>query len=129
MDYKKTTSLIVPTQKWEWIGDYLVARFLEMFWTDELITQYIDSSRSKFDKEKYTHLITWVGDSGIISVKDYQEFLDNLRSTLPNKFRKKWTAGKPWFDNVMPIIDLWMGPMTFEQGKLLAEGRKSALTK
>lgn len=126
MNYKKKTTITVPSFHWEAIGDWLIARFLEEFWTDALVNEYISSWRKQFDKLEYLKNSNWPNEEGIISVKDYQEFLDNLRKSLPKKYRKKWSAGKPWFDNVVPMVDMGIWPMTFEQGKLLLEGRKEA---
>lgn len=121
MTYTKKTTITIPTQRWEAIGDWLIARFLEMFGTDELITQYLESGRRQFDKMKYTQIATWDVAwtlTWVIAIADYQEFLDYLYDNLPSKYRKIGTAGKPWFKNVMPIIDLWMGPLTFEGAAL-----------
>lgn len=118
MKYIKTTTISIPEIRWEAIGDWIIARFLEMFGSDELITQYLSSGRKQFDKSKYVELATWMNAQWlmdwVISIADYQEFLNWLRVILPSKFRKKGTAWSPWFDNVMPMVDLWMGPMTFE---------------
>lgn len=121
MTYTKKTTITIPTQRWEAIGDWLIARFLEMFGTDELITQYLDSGRRLFDKVKYTAVATWNVAwvlTGIITIADYQEFLDYLYDNLPSKYRKIGTAWKPWFKNVMPIIDLGLWPLTFEGAAL-----------
>lgn len=118
MKYIKTTTISIPEIRWEAIGDWIIARFLEMFGSDELINQYLSSGRKQFDKSKYVELATWMNAQWlmdwVISIADYQEFLNWLRVILPSKFRKKGTAWSPWFDNVMPMVDLWMGPMTFE---------------
>lgn len=125
MKYIKTTTISIPEIRWEAIGDWIIARFLEMFGSDELINQYLSSGRKQFDKSKYVELATWLNIhwlmDWVISIADYQEFLDWLRVILPSKFRKKGTAWRPWFDNVMPMVDLWMGPMTFEAADKWAE--------
>lgn len=113
MKYKKPWKVLIPDYRWQAIGDWLIARHLEFFGSDELISQYISSWYKQFDKIKYIEQIMgW--DKWVISVWDYQEFLDNLRKILPKKYRLHGTIGKPWFDNVMPMVALWMSPLTFE---------------
>ena len=121
MNYTKKTTITIPTERWEPIGDWMIARFLEMFGTDELITEYISSWRRTFDRIEYTKIVSGDVDgqlNGCITIADYQEFLDGLLKILPKKYRKVWTEGKPWFKNVVPIIDLGMGPLTFEGAAL-----------
>lgn len=128
MRYKRTSTLSIKDYHGQAIGDWLIARFLEMFWNDELINEYITSWYKRFNEVKMVEL--GMGDGmGIISVADYQEFLDNLLQILPKKYRKKGTAGKPWFRNVVPLVDMKYWPMTYESWIKYAEGRQLATIK
>lgn len=128
----KKSTLTIPLIKWEGIGDWLIERFLEEFGDDELITEYLTSNRKQFNKAKYTSLAmgeTLTGFDWVISIEDYQAFLDRLYQELPPRFRKKWSEGKPWFMNVMPMVDMGMGPLTFEAADKKQEEKKLAITK
>ena len=127
------STIKIPQMGEQAIGDYLVARFLERFGNDEIIQEYIDKKGWNFDKLAYTKLASWMDEDwemrGSISITEYQAFLDKLRSELPKKYRKKWTVGKPWFDNVLPMIDCFMGPLTFEGADKYQAEKALALTK
>lgn len=125
MTFTKRTTLTIPDSPTQWIGDWLISRYLEQFGSDKLIMEFISSWLMQFNKIEYTILATGEQHDGelkwVISVSDYQEFLDGLRAKLPKKFRKKGSVGKPWFDNVIPIVDLGMWPFTFEAAAKLKE--------
>lgn len=126
------TTISIPPAYGQGIGDWLVERFLEKFWNDELIESYLLSWRKSYDISKYITLAIGEmegGTEGRISIKEYQEFLDELYKILPKKFRKTWSAGKPWFKNVMPIVDLGMWPLTFEAADKKREEISLAITK
>lgn len=110
-----TTTIKLPLLRGEPIGDYLIARFLEKFGTDEIILQYIKSWRKTFDKELYMKVVDGNG-KWVISVSDYQEFLNELRKNLPKKYNKtyKWAG----YDKVVPIVDAMFWPVTHEQAAL-----------
>lgn len=110
MEYKKFSHITIPTKRWEKVDIYLFNRFLEMFGSDEEITTYINTWEFK-EKKEYIKRV-YPNSHWIISIKDYQEFLDELINTLPKKFRKKQAK------KVLPIIDLYMGPKTFELAEL-----------
>lgn len=110
MQYKKFSHITIPTKRWEKVDIYLFNRFLEMFGSDEEITNYINTWEFK-EKKEYIKRV-YPNSHWIISIKDYQEFLDELINTLPKKFRKKQAK------KVLPIIDLYMGPKTFELAEL-----------
>lgn len=121
MQYTKKTTIIIPEIKWEAIGDWIISRFLEQFGNDKLIQEYLDSWRKKFNMQEYVLLATWDVSwiyTWVISIADYQEFLDTIRARLPKKYRKIWTPWKPWFKNVTPMVDLMMWPITFEAATL-----------
>lgn len=128
MTYKKKSTITIPDYYGQAIGDWLIARFLEMFGTDELIQEYIDSSHRGFNEIKLVEL-NLGGGLGVISISDYQEFLDNLQKNLPKKYRKKGSPWKPWFRNVVPLVDMKYWPLTFEAGAKYAEGRQLAALK
>lgn len=110
MQYVKQSSIIIPKAKWEKVDIYLFNRFLEMFGIDSEIQSYLDNGDFPSKKEYLSRnsiCVDWV-----ISIADYKEFLDWLIKTLPTKFRKKEAK------KLLPIIDLYMGPKTFELAEL-----------
>ena len=125
MDYKKKTTLTIKDYHGQAIGDWLIARFLEMFWDDELVQEYIDSGYRKFNEFRLVEMnMNW--GKWVISVKEYQQFLDNLLKILPKKYRKRWSVGRPWFKNVVPLVDMKYWPMTFEAGEKYQQGVDNA---
>lgn len=109
MDYRKQSTVLVPDKRWQRVDMYLFNRFIEMFGTDEELAPYILSWTFPDKDSFYKRNVAW---DGVISVADYQEFLDNLINTLPAKYRKKEAK------RVLPIIDLYIWPKTFELAEL-----------
>jgi len=110
MQYVKQSTITIPKVKWEKVDIYLFNRFLEMFGIDSEIQAYIDSW--DFPSKKDYLARNSICEDWVISIADYKEFLDWLLSTLPTKYRKKEAK------KVLPIIDLYMGPKTFELAQL-----------
>ena len=109
MNYRKQSTLLVPDKRWQKVDMYLFNRFIEMFGTDEELAPYINTWAFPDKHSFYTRNVEW---DGVISVSDYQEFLDNLINTIPSKYRKKEAK------KVLPIIDLYIWPKTFELAEL-----------
>lgn len=102
--------------------EYLSDKFVEFFGRDEDIDLYLEL-RENYSQEKAIRFYEGyyasveMGWRGVISLKDLQEFLDNLRKFLPKKFPKKWKEGVMGFDNTIVIVWNIMQPLTFEASK------------
>lgn len=81
-----------------------------MFGIDSEIQAYIDNGDFPSKREYLAR--NSICEAWVISIADYKEFLDNLVSTLPTKFSKKEAK------KLLPIIDLYMWPKTFELAEL-----------
>ncbi len=81
-----------------------------MFGIDSEIQTYMDTW--DFPSKKDYLARNSICDNWVISIADYKEFLDGLINNLPTKFRKKEAK------KILPIIDIYMGPKTFELAEL-----------
>ncbi len=116
--FKRRSSIDIESNK-EFIGDYIIERLMEYFATDEIIQLYIENNNKFNDRIKELYISEVVNNPNwVVSVFDYDEILDYIRETLPKKFSKKGNERTPWFDNVMPIIDMLFWPKTLEQAAL-----------
>ena len=106
MTYKKESTILIPIKRWEKVMTYIFNRFLETFGTDEEISQYLEGGKLT-DRDSYYNRIIDSKD-WILSVADYQVFLDWIIDNLPKKFNKKEAK------KTLPIIDLYMWPITIE---------------
>lgn len=115
---RKTTIDIVDKKKTD-VATYIVHRLWEYFTTDDFINQYVNNWYKSSTDMKVWYAENIVNHKDwIISVEYYSEILDYIRATLPKKYVKKWDAFKPWFDNVMPLLDMIFWPKTFELAEL-----------
>lgn len=118
MSYKRFATNHIKTKRWTKLWPYLFERFLEYFGTNDEIDEYNNSATFP-NKENYFERVINCKD-WVLTVREYQEFLDWIVTNLPKKFSKKEAK------KILPMIDLYMWPMTIELAESLKEEKKES---
>ncbi len=102
----RNTTRDVVLQRGAELRDYVVKKFVERFGTDEVVDMVNERRITEFHK--------WWGPNvasskdGVISVKEYQDWVELVRRLLPKKYSKKK------YDMEIIVADMMYGPMTIE---------------
>lgn len=107
----KKSTLRIPNFKNIDVGSWIACRFIETFWWDDVIEQFIKSRGKRWDKELYSSRLAGVDNKGLISFDDYMSWLTQLRNSIPQRY--KWKNPEQWIQ----IIATMYWPYTFEQCK------------
>jgi len=110
MQYVKQSTITIPRKRWEKVDIHLFNRFLEMFGINSEVEVYMETW--DFPSKKDYLARNSICEKWVISIADYKEFLDWLIKNLPTKYSKKEAK------KILPIIDIYMGPKTFELAEL-----------